>query len=254
MDGIFSRNELIWGESFQKELALKHVLVAGLGGVGGAALEALVRAGIGEVTIIDFDEVSLSNVNRQIIALNSTLGKKKTAVFEKRLRDINPELKINVIDDFYTNEINSFFGPKTIDYALDAIDTLKSKIELIEFFYNSKTPLITSLGAGNRLDPTKLKIGDISQIQQTTCPFAKRVLHILKSKNITTGIKCVYSTESPVSKRNVKTEEKIQTKCNKTLEITKVSPGSTPFVPVVCGYYMAFEIINNFYEISTLNG
>ena len=123
---IFSRNSLYWGEENQNILKSKHVAVFGLGGVGGFCAESLARAGIGEMTIIDFDTVSASNINRQIVALHSTIGKRKTELFEERLKDINPNIKLNVINDFYTNE-----DFENIDFAADAIDTMRSKISLL---------------------------------------------------------------------------------------------------------------------------
>ena len=136
---IFSRNKLFWGIENQNRLQQKHVAVFGLGGVGGFCAEALTRAGIGELTIVDFDEVSTSNINRQITALHSTVGQNKAKLFEKRLKDINPKLKLHVIDDFYTENNNNFFThhSSNITYVADAIDTMRSKISLLAttFYY-----------------------------------------------------------------------------------------------------------------------
>ena len=138
-EDIFSRNKLFWGEDNQYLLSLKHVAVFGLGGVGGFCAEALVRAGIGELSIVDFDDVSLTNINRQLVALYSTVGQNKAKLFENRLKDINPELKINVVDDFYTGD----FDFSHIDYVADAIDTMKSKIELLETSVKNNISVIT---------------------------------------------------------------------------------------------------------------
>ena len=164
LSDIFSRNIILWGEDFQKSLAEKCVLVAGLGGVGGYALEALARAGIGKFKIIDFDTVEVSNINRQIIALNSTLNEHKTEIFEKRLKDINPEIQIEKYTKFYSKELNNevFEG---IDFVVDAIDTMRYKVDLIESAVGRKIPIVSAFGAGNRINPTKLKIVDISEIK-----------------------------------------------------------------------------------------
>ena len=174
----FSRNELFWGAKFQETLSTKHVAVFGLGGVGGHCAEALARAGIGELTLIDFDTVSESNINRQIIALNSTIGQKKTSLFEKRLKDINPNIKLNIIEDFYTDT------PIKADYVADAIDTMRSKISLLENCVTYNIPVITSLGAGNRIDPTKLYICDIKDIENKKAPFVSNVLYQLKKEEL----------------------------------------------------------------------
>ena len=182
---IFSRNCLYWGEDNQQILKSKHIAVFGLGGVGGFCAESLARAGIGELTLIDFDTVSRSNINRQIIAMHSTIGKSKTELFEQRLKDINPDIKLNIIDDFYTDEA---FG--TVDFVADAIDTMRSKITLLETCIKNGIPVISSMGAGNRIDPSKLYICDISEIENKNAPFvsnggAKRELLLLQAaKNL----------------------------------------------------------------------
>lgn len=245
MSEIFSRNEMLWGEETQKLLSQKHVAVFGLGGVGGFAVEALVRAGIGEISIIDFDKVSKSNINRQIIALHSTIGKSKAELFETRLKDINPDLKINTYNTFYTKSLNETIFRKNIDYVVDAIDTLKSKIELIDYCHNSNCKIITSVGAGNRLDPTELKIKDISEIKNTKCPFVKNIIRILDKKSINRGITCVISEEKPRKNIGVKNQESIRSEDGQLMEFTKISPGSVIFVPAVAGYYMAHHVIQS---------
>lgn len=242
MSEIFSRNELIWGSETQNLLAQKHVIIFGLGGVGGFAAEALTRAGVGELTIIDFDKVTLSNINRQIIALHSTVGKNKAKLFEERLKDINPNITINIFDTFYTKELTSEVFAKNADFVVDAIDTLKQKIDLLEYCHLNNIPIITSMGAGNRMDPTQLKIVDISEIKKIRCSFVKSIIRILDKKNIKTGIVAVISEETPHSLSNIKNQEKITTSIGKTVELTKISPGSVPFTPSVAGYYMAFYV------------
>ena len=136
---IFSRNTLFWGEANQRNLQSKHVAVFGLGGVGGFCAEALARAGIGALTIVDFDKVSASNINRQLVALHSTVGQSKAKLFEARLKDINPQIKLNIVDDFYTDE-----DIENIDFAADAIDTMRSKISLLENCIKKDIPVISS--------------------------------------------------------------------------------------------------------------
>lgn len=135
---------MFWGEENQNLLSLKHVAVFGLGGVGGFCAEALVRAGIGSLTIIDFDNVSVSNINRQLVALQSTVGQNKAMLFEKRLKDINPNIKLNVIDDFYTGNLDL----SNIDFVADAIDTMRSKIELLEYCIKNNISVISSMEIG----------------------------------------------------------------------------------------------------------
>jgi len=236
----FSRNELYWGTEFQNDLKDKHVAVFGLGGVGGYCAEALARSGVGELTIVDFDTISETNINRQIIALNSTIGKKKTEVFETRLRDINPNIKLNIIDDFYTNEIVN------ADFVADAIDTMRSKISLLENCVKNEIPIISSMGAGNRVDPTKLYICDIKDIEDKNAPFVSNIIYQLKKRNIESGITVVASREKPFVKEKISEVENITTNSGENIEFTKIIPASTPFVACVAGIYMASYIVREF--------
>ncbi|MCI1273379.1 MAG: tRNA threonylcarbamoyladenosine dehydratase [Clostridiaceae bacterium] len=240
---IFSRNVLFWGEDSQKLLAEKHVAVFGLGGVGGFCAEALVRSGIGELTIVDFDKVSSSNINRQLIALNSTVGKSKVELFKTRLKDINPDIKLNVVDDFYTSETKILDG---VDYVADAIDTMRSKISLLEYCHKNDIPVITSMGAGNRMDPTKLYVSDISKMENRNAPFISNVLYQLKKRGITQGITVVASRETPHCEEKLSEQEKIITKSGEKIEFTKITPSSTPFVASCSGIFMASEIVKGF--------
>jgi len=240
MNEIFSRNIMYWGEEAQKKLKTKHVFVFGLGGVGGYSAEALVRAGIGKITLIDFDEVSESNINRQIIALHSTIGKKKTEIFKERLLDINPELEITVFDDFYDENKNNMFFAVKPDYVIDAIDTQRAKIALLAYCHKNHIPVFSSMGAGNRTDPTKLFIADISEYHKVKCSFVKNLIHNLEKIEIKSGITCVFSSEKP-KKPLTKTFGIIKT--NNT-EIKKYSPSSTPFVPPIAGFYLAYSVVD----------
>lgn len=240
---IFSRNELYWGKEAQASLALKHVAVFGLGGVGSFCAEALARAGVGELTVIDFDRVFSSNINRQIIALNSTIGKNKTTLVEQRLKDINTNIKINVINDFYTEKLNEKILELKPDFIADAIDTMRSKISLLEFAYKSQLSIISSFGAGNRIDPENLYICDISKIENKNVPFVSNILYQLKQRNITEGITVVTSREKPFSIEKITEHEKIRTCTGEEIEFTKIIPASTPFVAPVAGIFMASFIV-----------
>ena len=237
---IFSRNELYWGAEFQNALKSKHVAVFGLGGVGGYCAEGLTRAGVGELTLVDFDEVSQSNINRQIIALHSTAGQKKTNLFEKRLKDINPEIKLNIIDDFYTDEAIK------ADYAADAIDTMRSKISLLENCVKNKIPVISSMGAGNRMDPTKLYICDIKDVKEKNAPFISNIIYQLKKRGIKSGITVVASHEKPFCIEKISQTELLTTNKGEKIEFTKITPSSTPFVSSAAGIFMASYIIQEF--------
>ncbi|MBS6602244.1 MAG: tRNA threonylcarbamoyladenosine dehydratase [Brachyspira sp.] len=238
---IFSRNSLYWGEENQNILKSKHVAVFGLGGVGGFCAESLARAGIGEMTIIDFDTVSASNINRQIVALHSTIGKRKTELFEERLKDINPNIKLNVINDFYTNE-----DFENIDFAADAIDTMRSKISLLETCINRGIPVISSMGAGNRIDPSKLYISDISEIENKNAPFVSNIIYQLKKRGIEKGITVVASREKPFVREKISETEKVTTQNGEEIEFTKITPASTPFVASCAGIFMAYYIVSKF--------
>ena len=242
----FSRNELIWGKEKQALLKDKVVFVFGLGGVGGFALEALARSGIENFTIIDFDSVSKSNINRQIIALNSTVGLKKTDLFRERLKDINPDIKVESICDFYNEKNRDKIFKTKPDYVIDAIDTLRSKTDLLVFCKENNIPVITSMGAGNRFDPTRLYIADIKDIENKKCTFTKNVLYQLKKRGIESGITAVCSKEPPCVLQKITSVENIQTNDGEHIEFTKITPGSTPFVPAVAGYYMAYFVIKEF--------
>lgn len=242
----FSRNELIWGKEKQALLKNKVVFVFGLGGVGGFALEALARSGVENFTIVDFDEVSDSNINRQIIALNSTVGQKKAELFKQRLLDINPNIKVNSICDFYNESLKEKIFATKPDYVIDAIDTMRSKIDLLVYCKENNIPVITSMGAGNRLDPTKLYITDIKDIENKKCTFTKNVLYQLKKRGIDSGITAVCSKEAPNVLEKISVVENIETNEGEKIEFTKITPGSTPFVPAVAGYYMGYWVLKEF--------
>ena len=249
MENIFSRNELIWGKKAQDTLKEKHIAVFGLGGVGGYALESLARSGIGYFTIVDFDKVSVTNINRQIIALHSTVGENKAKLFKERLLDINPDVKINVIENFYNTRLNDLIFAEKVDFVVDAIDTMRSKIELLTYCKNNDIPVVTSMGAGNRLDPTMLYLTDISKIENKKDVFVKNILYQLAQNGIESGITAVVSREKPHVAEKIMNTEKIQTPDGEYFEFNKISPGSTPFVPAVASYYMAFFVLKSILNI-----
>ena len=238
---IFSRNILYWGKEFQEDLASKNICILGLGGVGGYTAEMLTRAGVGRLTLVDFDTVSTSNINRQIIALHSNIGKKKTELFTERLKNINPELKITAIDDFYSDKLE--IDLTDYDFIVDAIDSMRSKIHLLETCHKLGIPVISSMGAGNMLDPTQLYICDISEIENKNAPFVSNIIYQLKKCGIENGITVVASREKPFSQEKITEQEHIETKSGEIVEFNKIIPASTPFVASTAGILMAYYII-----------
>ncbi len=241
MEEFFSRNILFWGEESQNKIINSHIAVLGLGGVGGFCAETLARSGVGELTIIDFDKVSISNINRQLIALNSTIGSYKTDLFKQRLLDINPNLKLNVVNDFYIEDFNF----DNIDYVADAIDTMRSKVNLMRICYEKSIPLISSMGAGNRVDPTRLYISDISEIHDKKAPFVSNILYQLKKLGITSGISVVTSDEKPFSREKISEVENVITNSGEKIQFNKIIPASTPFVASCAGIFMAYKIVSD---------
>ncbi|MBR3501760.1 MAG: tRNA threonylcarbamoyladenosine dehydratase [Alphaproteobacteria bacterium] len=227
----FNRQEILLGSKALEALKKSRVAVFGIGGVGGYAAEALVRAGIGELDFIDSDVVSLTNLNRQIIALHSTLGKEKVDVMKARALDINPEVKINIHKCFYLPETAAKFDFKQYDYIIDAIDTVSGKIALVEEAYRCNTPIISAMGAGNKLNPALFEVADISKTK--VCPLAKVMRKELKMRGIL-HLKVVYSQETPLKPAN--TEEQSG---------KRQTAGSISFVPPVVGLLMAAEVVKD---------
>ena len=193
MTDFQERTKLLLGDEGIAKIASKKVFLAGLGGVGAYIAESLVRAGVKNITIHDADSVSLSNINRQLIALHSTLGEKKTTVMEKRLLDINPNCRIAVQDSFITKATVPEVLSEEYDIIVDAIDVFNCKLAFLRFAYNKKAKLYSSMGAGNRLDPTKIKTGDLFDSRH--CRLAKILRKKLRHSGITEGIKSVWSEE-----------------------------------------------------------
>lgn len=245
-DKIYERNELLWGKEAQQRFFEKHVMVFGLGGVGAYTTEALARSGIGQFTLIDFDVIAESNINRQLLATIPDIGKLKTDLMKERIHNINPNIKVNTIADFYSESLNETLFNQKIDYVIDAIDSQKSKVELLASCYKLKIPVITSLGAGNRIYPEKLFLADIKDLKTRKCQFARRVLHKLKQKGVTEGITAIFSEEKPFNIEKKSSTQVLTTNNGEEIEFTKFTPGSSPFVPPVAGYMMAGYVVRSF--------
>lgn len=238
MLGQFSRSELIYGSNATSKLNNSCVALFGLGGVGGHTLEALARAGVGTIHIVDNDTVNITNINRQLIALHSTIGRLKTDAWEERIKDINPECRVIVHNCFYLPETADSFDFKSFDYVIDAIDTVTGKIDLAVKCYEAGVPLISSMGTGNKSDPTAFKVADIYSTK--VCPLARVMRNELKKRNIP-SLKVVYSEEIPLSQDEQALEE-----YRKYSDSSKNSvPGSNPFVPPVAGLIIASEVIKD---------
>ncbi len=227
------RTGLIVGQEGLDKLEKANVIVFGVGGVGSFACEAIVRAGIGNITIVDFDDVDITNINRQIPALHSTVGKFKVDVMKERLLDINPNLNIKTVKDVYTAETSDKILNENYDYVIDAIDMVTSKIHLIETCNKKGFKIISSMGMGNKLDPTKVVVTDIYKTH--TCPLAKVLRRELKNRQVK-KLKVVYSTEQPVELKE------------KIMNGRKLTAGSVSFVPSVGGLVIASVVIRDLLE------
>jgi tRNA A37 threonylcarbamoyladenosine dehydratase len=226
------RTELILGKDGLERLKKSSVLIVGLGGVGGIAAEMICRAGVGEITLIDRDTVSNSNINRQIIALQSTLGKNKSEVLAQRLQDINPEVDLHVITDWLDeNNMLQVLSERKFDYVVDAIDTLSPKVYLLKICVENGIKVVSSMGAGAKTDPTKVKIDDISKT--IYCPLAKAVRKRLQKMGIKEGIKAVYSTEEADQRSVIETDEKYK----------KSTTGTISYMPNLFGLMLASVVV-----------
>ena len=237
------RTELLIGESGIKKLKNSKVIVFGVGGVGSFALEALTRAGIGEIHFVDDDVVALSNLNRQLVATTSTIGELKIDVIKKRIKDINPEIKVKGFKTFYTKETANNINLKEYDYIIDAIDTITSKILLVENAEKTNTPIICSMGTGNKMDPSKFEVDDI--YKTSVCPLAKVMRYELRKRGIK-KLKVVYSKEKPL-KPAISEELNSPLKSNgvRILKKKRQIPGSISFVPPVSGFILASQVVKD---------
>lgn len=243
----FSRTELLLGKEAMDKLSKSRVAVFGVGGVGGFTVEALARSGVGTIDLIDDDKVCLTNLNRQIIATRSTIGKYKVDVAKERILDINPNAVVHTYKMFYMPDTADQFDFTAFDYVVDAIDTVTGKIELVMQANKAKTPIISSMGAGNKLNPAMFEVADI--YKTSVCPLARVMRTELKKRKIL-SLKVVYSKEQPITpvddmaincKTNCVCPPGTARKCTQRRAV----PGSTAFVPSVAGLIIAGEIIKD---------
>lgn len=243
----FSRTELLLGQAAMEILKNSRVAVFGIGGVGGFTVEALARSGVGAFDIIDDDKVCLTNINRQIIATRKTVGKYKVDVMKERILDINPEAKVNIHKCFYLPENSGEFDFSNYSYIVDAVDTITAKIDIIVQAKDKNVPVISSMGAGNKLNPTMFEVSDI--YSTSVCPLAKVMRKELRSREIE-SLKVVYSKEKPIvpicstensCKNNCICPPNVQRKCTDRRSV----PGSISFVPSVVGLIIAGEVIKD---------
>lgn len=224
----FSRTELLIGKEKVEKLNKSKVAVFGIGGVGSYVVEGLARAGIGKFILVDKDKIALSNINRQIIATHKTVGKSKVEVSKERILDINPNAEVKIYEEFFMPESEGILD-ETIDYIIDAVDTVTAKIELVVRANKLNVPIISSMGTGNKLDPTRFEVTDIYKTE--VCPLAKVMRKELKSRGIK-KLKVIYSKEEPI-----KTFENIEGR--------KKIPASISFVPSVAGLIIAGEVVKD---------
>ena len=229
----FSRTELLLGEEALNRLKNARVAVFGLGGVGGYAVEALARSGVGTLDLIDHDTISLTNINRQILATHETIGTEKAIAAAQRVKSINPDAVVYAHTVFYTPETEAQFDFSEYDYIIDAIDTVTGKLALVQNAQKACTPIISSMGTGNKLDPTAFEVADISKT--TFCPLARIMRKELRHRGIE-HLKVVYSREEPLTPSQSLQEESPG---------RRQLPGSVAFVPSVAGLIIAGEVIKD---------
>ena len=231
METPFSRTELLLGAEAMTRLRASRVAVFGIGGVGGHAAEALVRSGVGAIDLVDSDQVSVSNLNRQLFALHSTIGMDKVDAAKARLLDINPDLVIHTHKCFFLPETAGQFDFAAYDYILDCIDTVTGKLQLAEAAHAAGTPIISSMGAGNKLDPTAFEVADI--YETAVCPLARIMRKELRRRGIP-ALKVVYSREEAIEPAETAEPDR---------QGRRSVPGSVAFVPSVAGLIMAGEVV-----------
>lgn len=227
MDEQFQREIMLIGKENLEKLKKSKVIIYGIGGVGSFVCEALARAGIENLILVDYDKIEITNLNRQIHALHSTIGEQKTEAMKNRILDINPKAKVETYNNKETKEKEEELINETINYVIDCVDTITTKLKLIETAKRKNIPIISSMGTGNKLDPTKFEITDI--YKTTVCPLAKVMRKELKKRNIK-NLKVVYSKEEP--KTQIENQE-------------KRTPASISFVPSVAGLIIASEVVKD---------
>lgn len=248
----FSRTELLIGKEGMQRLQDARVAVFGIGGVGGYTVEALARSGIGTLDLIDDDKVCLTNINRQIYATRKTVGKYKVDVAKERILEINPEAKVNIYKTFYLPDTAEQFDFSQYDYVVDAIDTVSGKLQLVVQAEQSGVPVISSMGAGNKMDPTAFQVADI--YKTSVCPLAKVMRRELKKRGIN-HLKVVYSKEKPLVPVDDATIS-CKTNCicppgtERTCAQRRQVPGSNAFVPSVVGLIIAGEVVKDLIAVN----
>lgn len=235
----YERTELLLGSAAMDRLKKARVAVFGIGGVGGYVVEALARSGVGALDLIDDDMVSLSNINRQIIATHTTIGMAKVDAAEQRIHDIDPEISVTKWKTFFLPQTKNLFDFKVYDYVVDAVDTVTAKLCLAECAKEAGTRLIASMGAGNKLDASRFEIADISET--SVCPLARVMRKELGKRGID-HLKVVYSKEKPMTPADSSSIEK------EAAHKKRVTPGSVAFVPAVAGLILAGEVIRDLTE------
>ena len=241
----FSRTELVLGAEALARLEASTVAVFGIGGVGSWAAEALARSGIGSFVLVDDDAVCVTNINRQVIALRSTVGRPKVEVMAERILEINPEASVRTFQEFYSAETAPRLLLPGLSYVVDAIDTVSAKLDLIERSKAMGVPIISSLGMGNKLDPTRLEIADIGET--SVCPLARVVRRELRKRGIE-GLKVVYSREEPIKVNEADNPCRTNCVCPKKDRVCTARrsiPGTVPFVPPVAGFIIAAEVVKD---------
>ena len=231
----YSRTRLLLGDEAMNKLKNARVAVFGLGGVGGYAVEALARSGVGALDLIDHDTISLTNINRQILATHSSLGRSKARAAADRVLDIDPGIRVTVHETFYLPETAGQFDFTRYDYVVDAIDTVTGKLMLVSQAQECGTPVISSMGTGNKLDPTGFRVSDISETRG--CPLARIMRKECKKRGIR-RLKVVWSEEEPLCPRSPEGMEELP-------EGRRALPGSVAFVPAVAGLILAGEVIRD---------
>ena len=246
----FSRTELLIGTEGLSTLADRHVMICGIGGVGSYAAEALGRAGVGKISLVDFDDICLTNINRHLHALSSTVGQQKVAAMAARLRDINPDADIIPVKEFFSHENAAALLTPRPDYVLDAIDHFTAKASLITICRQLDIPIISSMGAANKLDPTKIEVSDISATKN--CRMARSMRKILKKADITSGVQVVYSTElhrelDPATSGACGTDCICPNRSEQTFrcEHRRVILGTISYLPAIFGLTMAGVVVND---------
>ena len=242
MQNQFSRTELLLGPEAMEHLSGCRVAVFGIGGVGGYAVEGLARSGVGALDLIDNDRVSLTNLNRQLYATHRTIGQYKVDVAEERVREINPDCRVTTYKTFYLPDTRAMFDFSQYDYVVDAIDTVTGKLALIEQAQEAGTPVISAMGAGNKLDPTAFRVTDI--YKTSVCPLARIIRSECRKRGIK-HLKVVYSTEEPVRPLEDPEADGICPADPRESIARRDIPGSTAFVPSVAGLIIAGEVVRD---------